>query len=208
MDRIIGIEELLAMLEKYGHRELHVHHTWSPSHRDYNGFNGLKLQEAMRSYHIKTNGWRDIGQHVTLLPDGRFVTGRDFGTDPASISGFNKGAFACEMLGNFDTGHDGFQGPQKETMLKLAGYFTDRGRYVRFHRENAPKTCPGTSIDKTRFLEEVANLHEHWAQKYYDYLTKEKSIDIHELRFDDPITRGEAFALLARLTGYIERESD
>jgi len=47
---------------------------------------------------------------------------------------------------------------------------------------------------------EVAKV-EHWAQKYYDYL-KSKGITISETRFDDPVTRGELFALLARVLGY------
>jgi hypothetical protein len=68
------------------------------------------------------------------------------------------GAFAVEMLGNFDKGHDQFTGKQKEAMLMLARFFYDRGKYIRFHREHAPKTCPGTSIDKEVFINEVKNL--------------------------------------------------
>lgn len=36
---------------------------------------------------------------------------------------------------------------------------------------------------------------EHWAQKHYDSLIA-KGVEINETRFDDPITRGEVFALL------------
>ena len=52
------------------------------------------------------------------------------------------------------------------------------------------------AVDPIEFMKK----NEHWAQKYYDYLTE--SIDIKETRFDDNITRGEVFALLARLEGY------
>jgi len=45
------------------------------------------------------------------------------------------------------------------------------------------------------------NSNNHWAQKYYDYLIS-KGISIHETRFDDPITRGEVFVLLAKVMGY------
>ena len=88
----------------------------------------------MRRYHKENNGWNDIGQHVTLLPDGRFVTGRDFGRDPASIKGYNTKAFAVEMLGDFDIGRDPFDGPQKRSAILLARWFDKRGRYIRFHR--------------------------------------------------------------------------
>jgi N-acetylmuramoyl-L-alanine amidase len=36
----------------------------------------------------------------------------------------------------------------------------------------------------------------HWAQPHYDFLVS-RGITIHEARFDDKITRGEVFALLA-----------
>jgi N-acetylmuramoyl-L-alanine amidase len=43
----------------------------------------------------------------------------------------------------------------------------------------------------------------HWAEKYYTFLTK-KGIKISDKRFDDKITRGEVFALMARQLGYKE----
>jgi hypothetical protein len=113
----------------------------------------------MRNFHVNQRQFSDIAQHVTLYPDGKFLTGRNFGVNPASISGHNHGLpFCVEMIGNFDKGNDKFEGVQKESMLKLAKYFDDKNRYVRFHRENAAKTCPGTSIDKAQFMKEVRAL--------------------------------------------------
>lgn len=155
MFEIITIDELLKRLDKYSHKELHIHHTYSPSHKDFNGSNGIALQQAMKNYHVNTRHWQDIAQHVTLLPNGLFVTGRDFAKTPASITGHNTGGFAVEMLGNFDIGHDKLQGEQRESIIKLAKYFDDKKRYIRFHRENSPKTCPGTSINKAEFMAEV-----------------------------------------------------
>lgn len=152
---ILTVDQLIGALEKYNHKELHVHHTWSPNHSYFNGSNHIQLQQNMKNYHVYSRGWSDIGQHVTLTPDGKFVTGRDFGRTPASIKGYNTGGFAVEMLGNFDKGHDKFDGVQKAAMLKLAAYFYGKNRYIRFHRENAPKTCPGTSISKSVFMNEV-----------------------------------------------------
>jgi len=45
------------------------------------------------------------------------------------------------------------------------------------------------------------NKSEHWAKKYHDYL-KANGVIIHEERFDEPATRGDMFAMLARLMGY------
>jgi len=44
---------------------------------------------------------------------------------------------------------------------------------------------------------------EHWAKKYCDYL-RANGIVIHEERFDEPATRGDVFALMARMMGYKE----
>jgi len=158
MFEIISIDELLKRLENYKHKELHLHHTVKPDHSIYAGRpDGIYWQEAMQRYHMKELGWSDIGQHVTLLPDGRFVTGRDFGRDPASIKGCNQKAFAVEMIGNFDLGNDAFEGPQRDSAVKLAAWFDNRGCYIRFHNEDSSKTCPGSSIDKEAFLSEVRN---------------------------------------------------
>jgi len=165
LDRIININELLSMLAKYNHRELHLHHTWRPDHETYfKKPDPLYWQEAMRRYHKDTNGWSDIGQHVTLLPDGRFVTGRDFGRNPASIKGHNSNAFAVEMIGDFDVGKDPFDGPQKDSAIQLARWFDKRGKNIRFHRETAAKTCPGSSINKYDFMNEVRGGTDSYAQ--------------------------------------------
>lgn len=153
---ILTLEQVLSKLASYNYKELHVHHTWRPNHEIYfENPDPLYWQEAMKRFHIETNGWSDIGQHVTLLPDGRFVTGRPFNQAPASIKGFNSGAFAVEMIGDFDIGKDVLQGPQRDSIIGLARWFNQRGKYIRFHRENASKSCPGTGIDKTLFMAEV-----------------------------------------------------
>ena len=150
--RIISVEDLIHELKKYNHKALHVHHTWKPEHKDFNGKNHLILQQGMKNYHVNVKNWKDIAQHVTLMPDGKFVTGRDFGVTPVSIRGYNTGAFAMEMLGDFDVGHDLFNGSQRKSALKLARYFIETNRKIIFHNEHSYKTCPGTSINKEEFL--------------------------------------------------------
>ncbi len=207
--RIITIDELLSLLAKYNHRELHVHHTWKPEHKDFNGSNGLALQQAMRNYHVNTNGWDDIAQHVTLLPDGTFVTGRDFGKNPASIKDHNWGLpFCVEMIGNFDVGHDKLEGKQKESILRIAKYFDDRGKYIRFHRENSAKTCPGTGIDKSKFMAEVKEYGKskddftgHWAEKEIRQVLasgKMSGFPDGTFRPNEPITRAQLAVLMAK----------
>jgi len=138
-------------------RELHVHHTWSPSHKHFTGTNHQSLQQGMWNYHVNTLKWRDIGQHLSLAPDGKWIVGRDFNSNPASIKGRNYLGFAIEMIANFDKGNDTFSGPQKESMLEFTKYFNGLFNIKSvFHNEYSSKTCPGSSINKSEFLQDVA----------------------------------------------------
>lgn len=158
-DIIVNFDELKVLLERYEFNELHMHHTWKPDHSSFNGYNHIKLQENMRNYHVNFLGWDDIAQHLTLAPDGKFITGRQFGVMPCSIKGHNSDkVLMIEMIGNFDAGHDKFEGEQKESMMQLTRYSFDRGAKLVFHNEHSTKTCPGTSIDKAQFISEVRNM--------------------------------------------------
>lgn len=58
MFKIIDIEALLNMLQKYDFKELHIHHTWKPCKKDFTGSNANDLQIAMKNYHVNTRGWQ------------------------------------------------------------------------------------------------------------------------------------------------------
>lgn len=226
-DTMLTINELLAILKKYNHVELHVHHTWKPSHKDFNGSNHQRLQNGMRRSHMVDRGWDDIAQHVTLFPDGKFLTGRNFGKTPASIVGHNGTSkavpFMVEMVGNFDKGNDVLKGAQLDSILQLAKFFHDQGKYIRFHRENASKTCPGTGIDKKEFLKMVREYgkkpttsaqpakpdtrypdvpKDYWAYEFIELLSKEGIVGGHKdgkFHPEDPATRGQIAKMLALL---------
>ena len=67
--KFMEIDQLLKELDKYSFKQLHLHHTWKPSHKNFNGQNHIKLQEGMKEYHLSL-GWKDIGQHLTLFQMG------------------------------------------------------------------------------------------------------------------------------------------
>src|ERR1700761_5053160 len=62
--------------------------------------------ESMRSFHIHSNGWSDIGQNITTFPSGNIGLCRPIDIMPAGIFGANKGAICIENLGNFDANKD------------------------------------------------------------------------------------------------------
>lgn len=202
--KLIDLEDLFVDLAKYDLRALHIHHTWKPDHSNFNGHNHMQLQENMRNYHVNNRKWDDVAQHLTLMPDGKFVTGRPFGVMPCSIYGKNnKYVLMVEMLGNFDKGHDRLEGPQKEGIMQLTRYCLDRNMEILFHNEYSSKTCPGTSIDKKQFLldaknysKELVNKPSKWAEKAVKWAKDNSISDCSRLRKN--CTREEIITMLYR----------
>jgi hypothetical protein len=140
---------------------VHLHHTWRPTRSQ---FKGLATIEAMRNFHVHTNGWNDIAQHLTIDPQGMVWTGRNWNLPPASQSGRNgtrqQGPFMIEIVGDFDTGRDLLDGPQRQAVVDVSAALLDvcglTTAAVMFHRElGSPKTCPGTGVDKPALLREI-----------------------------------------------------
>jgi hypothetical protein len=72
----------------------------------------------MRHDHIHSRGWSDIGQNLTIFPDGRIGLCRAIDITPAGIYGANTGAICIEHLGNFDEGKDAMTQEQKDSIIK------------------------------------------------------------------------------------------
>ena len=128
---------------------VHMHHTWRPARRDFRGHDTIV---GMWRFHTQEQGWRDIAQHVTIDPEGWIWLGRNWNLPPVSAAGHNGnaqfGPFMFEMIGNFDSGCDPFDGPQRETTLELIAQMQARfalpADSLVFHNAMAPKSCPGS----------------------------------------------------------------
>ena len=120
----------------------------------------------MWEHHTKTKRWADIAQHITIAPDGSIWTGRNWNHPPASAAGFNgnstAGPFMLQIIGDFDTGKDPFDGEQKRSVLEVIAYLQKRfgldSRTLRFHNEMSSKSCPGSSIDYDTVLHDLAEV--------------------------------------------------
>lgn len=170
----ISTEQFEVLLQKFDFTRkidaVHMHHTWKPRRSD---FRGHETIVSMWRFHTQENGWSDIAQHITIDPEGKIWLGRNWNLPPASAAGHNgnktSGPFMFEMIGNFDRNQDPFDGPQRETVLKVIAMVQQRfgldRASVRFHNSMSAKSCPGNSIDREQLLGDVARVREELASR-------------------------------------------
>jgi len=164
--RKLTFEEFITELRAFAQNSpgvidaVHMHHTWRPNHSQWRGLDSV---EAIWRFHTTQNRWLDIGQHITIDPEGFIWTGRSWNLSPCSAPGHNgtpsRHPFMFELVGDFDTGHDCFAGPQRQTAVAVIAEVQRAFRLdpstLRFHNQMGPKTCPGTSISYDEVLDAV-----------------------------------------------------
>lgn len=144
---------------------IQLHHTYSPSYKNFNGNNHTELHNGMKNYHISERGYVDIAQQFTIFPDGKIMTGRNINTAPAGIKGANSNGICIECVGNFDKGGDEMTKAQKNAIICVVKVLLDKcglnAEYnVTYHawwssdgrdlgdyfKGYSAKTCPGTNF--------------------------------------------------------------
>lgn len=200
-----GFKDYMSSLKvTRGINKIQLHHTYSPSYEQFKGNNHKDLQKAMKNFHIKSNGWSDIGQHFTIFPDGKICAGRSINSAPAGIKGANTGAICIECLGNFDKGGDEMTAAQRNAIVKVVKVLLDRfgidaktgvvyhawwkadgsalGTYV---AGKSAKTCPGTNFfggnTKDAFEKNLLPLIENYGKDNALTKTEEISTIVHKL---------------------------
>ncbi len=82
-----------------------VHHTASSN--DYTATQAAAMVRGIYAYHVKSNGWSDIGYNFLVDRYGRAYEGRAGGIDRyvlgAHAGGFNVDSFGVSLLGDFST---------------------------------------------------------------------------------------------------------
>ncbi|MEA3400654.1 MAG: peptidoglycan recognition family protein [Armatimonadota bacterium] len=160
VEREVSMEQFGAHLREVqvGRRidEVIVHHTWRPSASDYRG---IETVRAVRRYHTGVRGWSDNGYHVMIGPDGSIFLCRPLHRSGAHTAGRNAHSVGVSFIANFD--HDDpehYQGltTGHEVVAALLERFDLGTAAIRFHREFAPKTCPGLKLGLSAFREAVA----------------------------------------------------
>ncbi|PSL41279.1 S-layer family protein [Salsuginibacillus halophilus] len=147
---------------------IQIHHTWRPRKTDYTGEATIR---GMRDYHVNTNGWQDIAQHLSIAPDGGIWDGRSFELNPAGISNHNAGGVCIEIIGDFDDGEEVLEGAQLAAVTaavrSLMDVFSLNESAIVFHNEHSGKTCPGSGITKPWFLQQLKEVDDITTQQTY-----------------------------------------
>ena len=144
---------------------LQVHHTYSPSYKEFTGSNEFALQQGMKNYHVNSCGYADIAQHFSVYPSGTIVTGRSLDRAAACCVGANTNGIGVEIVGNFDRGGDTMAQKQKDTIVRMYaamakrfnidietgirfhGWYQYQGQYLgTYNSARSCKTCPGTNF--------------------------------------------------------------
>jgi len=134
-------------------------------HHSLTADSGSVSWQAIRRYHMETNGWRAIGYHLGVemisgvtsryeLLAGRPLTWSAAAAKEQRMN--SRGIHVC-FVGNYDEKQPpaemlAFALPHLAAICDLAGIQVDR-RHVIGHREVAPyKSCPGKLFDMDEFV--------------------------------------------------------
>jgi N-acetylmuramoyl-L-alanine amidase-like protein len=134
-----------------------MHHTYDPDHATWAGdatADGIlsywKQQTTALGY------THPLGAHFIVSPSGKiYAPFEDVSPQLSSNSDqhANEVGVSIEVVGNFDTGHDTFEGDQAHAALGLFGALMNQydigADNFYFHRSfpAAGKTCPGSSLN-------------------------------------------------------------
>lgn len=117
-----------------------VHCTATPEGRDVS-------VEDVRSWHVKDNGWSDIGYHWIIELDGSIKAGRPERKSGAHAKGHNSTSVGVCYVGGCDAdmnAKDTRTESQKETLRCLLKDISNRYPFAEIigHRDISSKECP------------------------------------------------------------------
>ena len=169
--------------------EVVIHHTWSPTAAQYRG---IETVRGVRRYHMEVRGWSDNGYHVMIGPDGRVFLCRPLSRVGAHVSGRNAHTVGVSFIANFDSEEPHQHGGMTAGLQGVAALlerFQLKPDNIRFHREFAPKTCPGLKLSLASFRREVVEVGARGASGLRVVVLPDNRVVECAARVEDGVTR-------------------
>ena len=162
--------------------------------------------EEIHRWHL-AKSWAGCGYNFWVDKQGVWWEVRGF-NQGAGVLNHNHHILSVGFQGDYDGADTYMPVPQFNTGVQGIKWLKEKCpniTKIAGHKYWNATSCPGKYFP----LEEMVTAIEkeeptHWAEPYYEYLTKDKGIVIHDKHYDKSISRGEVFALLARALGYKE----
>ncbi len=132
---------------------LFVLHTTATSATWWKGKSNRQMFEEVRSWHL-ANGWRDIGYHGLIFPDGEVIEGRAWSEIGAHVIGHNAGSLGYSMVPVKTVTHMGMAedfytaatlAAMRDVIAKACN--ATQVRRIAGHNEFANKLCPGFKVE-------------------------------------------------------------
>lgn len=109
--------------------------------------------ETIKSWHVKGNGWSDIGYHYVIELDGTVKKGRPMHRSGAHTKGHNTGSIGVCYVGGIDIAKkpkDTRTEAQRTAMDELINELLVEypNATIHGHNEFAAKACPSFDVQK------------------------------------------------------------
>jgi N-acetylmuramoyl-L-alanine amidase len=120
-----------------------------------------EMRDEIRAWHVYDRGWKDIGYHHVIAPDGTAAIGRPETVIGAGVEGHNRGVIHICMIpvrtvsemGRFADFYTAAQRVTVRDMLLRIETDVGRGKLtVTGHNAYANKLCPGFKVAREDWL--------------------------------------------------------
>ena len=200
------VTRVAALLRQNGVESVEFHDDISRTQSDnlnaITGFHNAQTRDLDVSVHFNAYSKTDAPCGVEVLFVSQDELAKKVSLAISNVSGLkNRGAKKREDLA--------FLNRTKKPAILIEVCFVDSTADVNIYRAKFEEICIAiaSSIAGKTITAQPQPQPEPSAEEYYNYL-RGIGVEIKEKRFDDPITRGELFALLARYDRATRRSSN
>jgi N-acetyl-anhydromuramyl-L-alanine amidase AmpD len=116
--------------------------------------------DEIRQWHVKDNGWSDIGYHAVIRRDGDIELGRHFDVAGAHVQGQNMRSVGVCLVGGLaadaNTAENNFTDEQFAALKKVVAFLTDLypTAEVLGHRDLSPDLDGDGVVEKEEWVKE------------------------------------------------------